>query len=230
MRAILERFQTNGDSRLSAEGFLQYQADQAWHNPKSVWKDLHAFGYRNDLTRNKNANISISEKSNRGMETFPRSVSDNSDSSAVSSTNDGLNMSSNPNTPTTNALPTHTTNSSNPQQIISDFNISLGTALPHICRMTLLNYSLYEAGMETSEAATSAIAKKVVTDSPQLSIHLIRQALVRLHRLATESAWGTSLNSITDFLQLLLSVQVNGQLYCQEWNKIRKDLFTQFCY
>ena len=51
VRQILERYHTNSDNRLSLEGFLQYHTEQAWNNHKSVWKDLHAFGYRNDLSR-----------------------------------------------------------------------------------------------------------------------------------------------------------------------------------
>jgi hypothetical protein len=38
VRSILDRFHTNTDGRLSLDGFLQYQTDQAWYNPKSVWK------------------------------------------------------------------------------------------------------------------------------------------------------------------------------------------------
>jgi hypothetical protein len=51
VRSILDRFHTNSDNRLSLEGFLQYQTDQAWYNAKNVWKDLSAFGYRNNLQR-----------------------------------------------------------------------------------------------------------------------------------------------------------------------------------
>ena len=51
VRSILDRFHTNTDNRLSLEGFLQYQTDQAWYNAKNVWKDLAAFGYGNNLLR-----------------------------------------------------------------------------------------------------------------------------------------------------------------------------------
>lgn len=51
IRSLLDRFPTNPDGKLSLEGFLQYHADTASYNPKHVWRDLHAFGFRNDLSR-----------------------------------------------------------------------------------------------------------------------------------------------------------------------------------
>ena len=79
VRNILDRFANTADGRLSLEGFLQYQTDTASHNPKLVWRvsifshnvlyclcglsillllsffcsiqDLHAFHFRNDLSR-----------------------------------------------------------------------------------------------------------------------------------------------------------------------------------
>lgn len=49
-RLILDRFQRQ-DGRLNLVGFLQYYADLAFTNPRDVWRDLQAFGFKNDLTR-----------------------------------------------------------------------------------------------------------------------------------------------------------------------------------
>jgi len=49
MRNILDRFSTTADGKLNLDGFIQYHLDQATYNPKNVWRDLHAFGYKNDL-------------------------------------------------------------------------------------------------------------------------------------------------------------------------------------
>jgi hypothetical protein len=51
-KVILDRFHTTADGRLSLEGFLQFYADLASYNPKEAWKDLHTFGFKNDLSRN----------------------------------------------------------------------------------------------------------------------------------------------------------------------------------
>jgi hypothetical protein len=53
VRTILDRFGFATDSKLRLEGFLQYQAEAASFSPRAVWRDLAAFGFRNDLTRSK---------------------------------------------------------------------------------------------------------------------------------------------------------------------------------
>lgn len=51
VRSILDRYDTTTDGKLSLAGFLRYYADTALYQPKSVWKDLKAFNFQNDLTR-----------------------------------------------------------------------------------------------------------------------------------------------------------------------------------
>jgi len=51
VRSILDRYDTTADGRLSLSGFLRYYADTAHYQPKSVWKDLKAFNFLNDLSR-----------------------------------------------------------------------------------------------------------------------------------------------------------------------------------
>eukprot|EP01034_Spumella_vulgaris_P035400 gene35400-43649_t len=52
VRSMIDRFPTTSDNRLSLEGFLQYHTESASYNPKAVWRDLHAFGFKNNLSRN----------------------------------------------------------------------------------------------------------------------------------------------------------------------------------
>jgi ubiquitin C-terminal hydrolase len=51
-KTTVDRFGTL-DGRLNLDGFIQYYADLATYAPKEVWKDLHQFGFRNDLSRSK---------------------------------------------------------------------------------------------------------------------------------------------------------------------------------
>ena len=158
VRSILDRFHTNSDNRLSLDGFLQYQTDQAWYNAKNVWKDLSAFGYRNNLARN-----------------VPGSTSNQSEEAQAG----GAQL----------------------QYWI------IKTIIPPTCKTCLLSLSLYETGMETSEPSAKAIAKKVCTNDPEFSIELLKQTMMRLARIASESPWGPTLVNLTDFIHLLLTVE-----------------------
>jgi len=51
VQQILNKYDTTSDGRLSQVGFLQYYCDCAMTRPKEVWANLHACGFRNDLTR-----------------------------------------------------------------------------------------------------------------------------------------------------------------------------------
>ena len=61
-RMILEKFQRQQEGRLSLAGFLQYYADLAFTNPRDVWRDLQAFGFKNDLTR---TNLHVQDPSSK---------------------------------------------------------------------------------------------------------------------------------------------------------------------
>eukprot|EP00607_Mallomonas_marina_P008330 CAMPEP_0182418834 /NCGR_PEP_ID=MMETSP1167-20130531/3215_1 /TAXON_ID=2988 /ORGANISM="Mallomonas Sp, Strain CCMP3275" /LENGTH=437 /DNA_ID=CAMNT_0024593263 /DNA_START=1987 /DNA_END=3300 /DNA_ORIENTATION=- len=65
-KAILDRYDTNSEGRLTLEGFLRRYADVAMYNPKSVWQDLMYFGYQNDLKRVKDATVVGSSITNTG--------------------------------------------------------------------------------------------------------------------------------------------------------------------
>ena len=55
-RLIIDKFQPQ-DGRLGLSGFLNYYADLASINQRDVWRDLHAFGFKNDLTRSSTTNL-----------------------------------------------------------------------------------------------------------------------------------------------------------------------------
>lgn len=61
-RVLLDRFPTTTAGRLSLEGFVQYYADLASYCPKDAWRDLHFFGFKNDLSRSSTA-MSVDENS-----------------------------------------------------------------------------------------------------------------------------------------------------------------------
>ena len=46
-----------------------------------------------------------------------------------------------------------------------------------------------------------------MSHDPQLSLYLARQALLKLHRTVTDAGWGQQMNSIVEFLRVLLSVE-----------------------
>jgi hypothetical protein len=168
VRTILDRFHTNADNRLSLEGFLQYQTDQAWHSPKNPWKDLHAFGYRNDLTRNPNYTPGQGHGQGQvGVGALPAPV------------------------PAAETRPT-------------PLSLPLGSLLPRTCKLALCTFSLLEVGLDACQADASAraITTRVVAHDPQLCIWLARQALVRLYKMTTESAWGNHIAHIIEFLRL----------------------------
>jgi hypothetical protein len=89
------------------------------------------------------------------------------------------------------------------------------------CRHSLSRFSLYEAGMCSSEASTKAIAHRVCLFKLDVSIDLLRQvsvlltiiylrtyifqALTRLHEVSLEVQWGG--NSVhMDFIRLQLDL------------------------
>jgi ubiquitin C-terminal hydrolase len=50
-RSILDRFGDRNATALYLDGFLLYYVKNSIYNPKLVWKDLHHFGFQNDLKR-----------------------------------------------------------------------------------------------------------------------------------------------------------------------------------
>jgi len=150
-RVLLDRFPTTTTGRLSLEGFVQYYADLASYNPKDAWRDLHFFGYKNDLSRSTTA-ISIDESGGQ------------------------IDLSSSP------------------------FD------LPGPCRSCLFHLQLFQLGLETSEASTKAIVKRLCAFDKHVSGLLIRQALQKYREVAPEWTWGTALTSLSDFLRLMLLI------------------------
>mmetsp|Transcript_24439 Transcript_24439/g.56365 ORF Transcript_24439/g.56365 Transcript_24439/m.56365 type:complete len:3222 (+) Transcript_24439:123-9788(+) len=51
VQSILAKYDTTNEGRLSQAGFFSYYCESALTRPKEVWHNLHAAGFRNDLTR-----------------------------------------------------------------------------------------------------------------------------------------------------------------------------------
>ena len=51
------------------------------------------------------------------------------------------------------------------------------------------------------------MARKAMTGDPHLTHYLARQALQKLHRTVTDAGWGQQMNTIIEFLRVLISVE-----------------------
>ena len=159
VRSILDRFHTNADNRLSLEGFLQYQTDAAWYNPKNVWKDLSAFGYGNNLLR--------AAPGSTGLSGVPSGASDDNlgslSGAAAYASGSGSSLGLVP-------------------AMQLDYSV-IKSVVPPSCKACLLSLGLYEAGMDTSEPSAKAIAKRVCMNDPEYSTELLKQVRYPLHDL-----------------------------------------------
>lgn len=50
-KLVLDKFSHNNDGRMNLNGFLEYYTEQSLYHQQEVWRDLHAYGFRNDLSR-----------------------------------------------------------------------------------------------------------------------------------------------------------------------------------
>jgi hypothetical protein len=155
MRTMLDRFGNNLDGKLYLEGFLLYQADVASYNPKQVWKELNAFGFRNDLSR-----VVSSHGQTRSHDSVA-AIHSNTNELGSNVDHDGRN---------------HSDNSS--QEEVS--NESSLESVTDNCRTCLLNISFYEVGLISCEPATRAIAQRICCKNVDVSNHLIQQVCLIL--------------------------------------------------
>eukprot|EP01038_Epipyxis_sp_PR26KG_P004500 gene4500-6357_t len=172
VRGLLDRFSTNNDGRLSLDNFLQYHADTASYNPKNVWRDLHAFGFRNDLSR-------------------ARPVGNTNQDNNGANGAQGIGSEEN----------------KTPEQLPSESLSTNQLSISDDCRSCLSNISLYEIGMNASEASTRAIAQRVCYKDENISAKFIEQALRKLYAISSENAWNHHpVLIINEFIRLLLSI------------------------
>ena len=154
------------------------QADQAWTQQKNVWKDLHAFGFQNDLKRSPNFVRDPSRPP--APPTAPSAPTDVAAAAAVAAPSIAP--------AGTVALP------------------QLGRYLPRQCKWALCTYALFEVGLEPSESSAKAIFRRAMTHDHLLSHHLARQALVRLYRASSDVTWNQT-NGIIEFLRVFVGVE-----------------------
>jgi ubiquitin C-terminal hydrolase len=57
-KLTIDKYSHNNDGRMNLNGFLEYYTEQSLYYQQEVWRDLHAFGFRNDLTRMGTENLS----------------------------------------------------------------------------------------------------------------------------------------------------------------------------
>lgn len=180
IRNVMDRMSAQSNQRVYLDGFLTYHTENAMVNPKNVWRDLHAFGFRNDLSRAPQKN-----KKHLPVAVVPARSDDSSSDEE-------------------DALEYSRIESRDTSETISEAG---PLELRDICRHCLQNIAFYESGMIYSPAAARAIAQRVCTNDEAASATLIQQALNKLYMVGSDYTWNhLMMSSINDFLRLLLTI------------------------
>eukprot|EP01039_Chlorochromonas_danica_P010659 gene10659-11821_t len=171
---------------LHLDGFLQHLADTASYNPKAVWKELYAFGYRNDLSRN-----------------IPTSTVSTTAAGDVEM--DDLEIT------TTVPAGTTTTTTTTTTHVPSTPSQHVPLHLNENCRLCLRQLSFYEIGLPASESACKAIARRISLNDLETSDALLTQILSKLYLLSRENSWiPQSALLLQDLLKHLLAIEEDG--------------------
>lgn len=146
-------------------------------------QDLHAFGFRNDLSR-------APQKNKKRLPAATTATATNVDGS--SSDDDAVDES---------------------RDFISRESSSESAAefgpleLRDLCRLCLYKIAFYEPGLVYSPAAAKAIAQRVCIHDEVASSTLIQQALSKLYMVALDYTWNHMvISSINDFLRMLMAI------------------------
>ena len=161
--------------------FFPYQADQAWTQQKSVWKDLHAFGYQNDLKRSPTYVRAAAPPAHGAGAPSAADLAATAAATAVAEA---------PSAGPAGAIPLP----------------PLGMYLSGQCKWALCSYALFEVGLEPSESSAKAIFRRALAYDHLLSEHLVHHALVRLFRAACDVTWNQT-NGIIEFFRVFVSVE-----------------------
>jgi len=212
IRGILDRFVTTADGRLNLEGFLQYHADLASYNPKNVWRDLHAFGYRNDLSRSTttttttgNSGIGGGTVAGASSATVINYSAGGGSTSVVGG--EVANVQSTIPTSQSSATAPSTVTAASEPAIADGLAPFTSLNISENCRDCLSIITFYECGLNASDAATRAIAKRVCLGDIDMTRSLLHQALEKLYAVASENTWNhVPLAVINDFIKLLVGI------------------------
>lgn len=150
---------------------------------------MHAFGFRNDLSRAPPAR----DNTSRAVVATGASSPQGSDASSDPEIDEAKVVDS---TATTTASAEPSVAETGPLDLKEN------------CRLALMNVYFYESGMISSPAAAKAIAQRICLGDEDASSILISQSVSKLYAIASDHTWNQiPMNSIQDFLRLLLSIQ-----------------------
>lgn len=149
---------------------------------------MHAFGFRNDLSRAPPA----------------RDVTSRAVVATGASSPQGSDASSDPGIDEAKVVDSTATTASAEPSVAETGPLDL----KENCRLALMNVYFYESGMISSPAAAKAIAQRICLGDEDASSILISQSVSKLYAIASDHTWNQiPMNSIQDFLRLLLSIQ-----------------------
>jgi hypothetical protein len=142
-------------------------------------QDLHAFGFRNDLSR-------APQKNKKRLPAAATNVDgSSSEDDAVDESRDFISRESS-------------------SESAAEFG---PLELRDLCRMCLHKIAFYEPGLVYSPAAAKAIAQRVCIHDEIASGTLIQQALSKLYMVASDYTWNHMvISSINDFLRMLMAI------------------------
>lgn len=202
IRQMFDRYDTTSDGKLTLTGFLSYHHSMALRNPLSVWKDIHAFGFENDLTRESTTitHSSINETT-RNLQRYHRQMQQQEECS--STCGDDVQQQS--------------PGRHNQTQSQSQLGRTPFSPLNNETKLLLSDLTFYEMGLEAAELATLAIARCVSVRHPDVSVLLIRTACQRIYQLTSSCEGPLQITVLFNFLNhLVLALDsVNSMNYLE---------------